>query len=111
MNIVKLEDSLKSIFQKDIQFKLNEKVLKEGKLILFSFKEFYLHFKLRVNNSYKNFEIPCPFEYTLETNRFVFDYTNKTFTKNNKNLEFLIKVLKKNKTSKYYNNHLIINFS
>jgi len=111
MNIVELEDSLKKIFQKDITFNLNGKTLKEGKLILFSFKEFYLHFKLKVNDSYKNFEIPCPFEYSIESSRFVFDYTNKTFSKNNKNLDFLIKVLKKNKTSKYYNNYLIINFS
>ena len=111
MNIFELENDLKSIFQKDIQFKLNEKVLKEGKLILFSFKEFYLHFKLKVNNSYKNFEVPCPFTYKTESNRLVFDYTNKTFVKNNKSLDFLIKVLKKNKTSKYYNNYLIINFS
>lgn len=111
MSIVELEEDLKNIFQKDIQFKLNNKILKEGKLILFSFKEFYLHFKLKVNNSYKNFELPCPFNYKIESGKFIFDYTNKTFAKNNKNIDFLIKVLKKSKTSKYYNNYLIISFS
>jgi len=112
MNMVELENDLKDIFQKNIKFVLNEKVLKEGRLILFSFKEFYLHFKLQTeNNSYKNFEIPCPFSYTVKNNCLEFDYKNSTFTKNDKDIEFLVKLVKKNKTSKYYNNTLIINFS
>lgn len=107
-----VEREFKNLFQKDLQFKLNNKVLKEGKLILFSFKEFYLHFKLLVKpNNYKQFEIPYPFSYKVEPSQIVFDYTNNSFRKNNKEIDFLLKLLKKNKHSKFYDNTLIISYS
>lgn len=108
-NILKLEKDMSSIFQKHLKFKINNKILKEGKLILFSFKEFYLHFKLHIsNNSFKYVEIPYPFNYRIEHNSIYFDYTNKSFSKNNSEVDFLIKLLKRHKHSKFYDNTLII---
>ena len=109
--IENIEHEFKNLFQKDLQFKLNNKVLKEGKLILFSFKEFYLHFKLLVKtNTYKQFEIPYPFAYKIEPTRVILDYTNGTFRKNNKEIDFLANLLKKNKHLKFYDNTLIISY-
>lgn len=109
MSILKLEKDITSIFQRNLKFRINNKVLKEGKLILFSFKEFYLHFKLCIGtNTFKYIEVPYPFNYQIEDDKIVFDYTNRSLTKNNSELETLIKLLKKQKLSKFYDNKLII---
>jgi len=109
MSILQLEKDISSIFQKNLKFKINNKVLKEGKLILFSFKEFYLHFKLCLSsNNYKHIEIPYPFDYRIEEKKIYFDYTNRTLIKNNKELDTLIKLVKRHKFSKFYDNTLII---
>lgn len=108
-NILKLEKDMSLIFQKKLRFKINNKILKEGKLILFSFKEFYLHFKLHIaNNNYKYIEIPYPFNYRMEQNTIYFDYTNQSLSRNNSEIELLIKLLKRHKHSKFYDNTLII---
>jgi hypothetical protein len=109
MSILRLEKDITSIFQKNLKFRINNKVLKEGKLILFSFKEFYLHFKLCIGtNTFKYLEVPYPFNYQIENDKIVFDYTNRSLTKNNLEIETLIKLLKKQKLSKFYDNKLII---
>jgi hypothetical protein len=111
MSILNLEKDVSSIFQKNLKFRINNKTLREGKLILFSFKEFYLHFKLCVgHNTYKYIEIPYPYTYRFEENKLFFDYTNSTLTKKNKELETIIKLLKRQKFSKFYDNTLIIEF-
>lgn len=111
MSILNLEKDVSSIFQKNLKFRINNKTLREGKLILFSFKEFYLHFKLCVgHNIYKYIEIPYPYTYRFEENKLLFDYTNGTLTKKDKELETIIKLLKRQKFSKFYDNTLIIEF-
>jgi len=111
-NILRLEKDITSIFQKNLKFKVNNKILKEGRLILFSFKEFYLHFKLHVSgNIYKYIEIPYPYNYKIENTNIMFDYTNKTLSKNNNDIDVLIKLLKRHKHSKFYDNTLIIEVS
>jgi len=111
-NILKLEKDMASIFQKDLKFKINNKILKEGKLILFSFKEFYLHFKLHVTgNTYKYIELPYPYYYKITPSSIMFDYTNNSLSKNNTDIDVLIKLLKRAKHSKFYDNTLIIEIS
>lgn len=111
-NILRLEKDMASIFQKNLRFKINNKILKEGKLILFSFKEFYLHFKLHVTgNTYKYIELPYPYNYKINSSCILFDYTNTSLSKNNSDVDVLIKLLKRTKHSKFYDNTLIIEIS
>ena len=107
-----IEHEIKDLFQKNLTFTLNRKILKEGKLILFSFKEFYLHFKLMVKpNVYKYVEVPYPFSYSKEPGKIIFDYSNSKFTRNKTEADFIIKLIKKHKHSKFYDNILMIHYS
>jgi hypothetical protein len=71
-------------FQKNISINLDNKVLRQGKLLLFSIKDFYIHFTLLQNKTTKNFELPYPYNTYMEnltSNVLVLDYRLKTFTK------------------------------
>jgi hypothetical protein len=109
-----LQESLRGILQKDIKFILNKKILREGKLILFNVKDFYIHFLLETQKKpfTKNYEIPVPFDIIQAQGSLTFDYSTQHIIKNNKQISLLIDsaVKKTNKTSKFYNNILTIEF-
>jgi hypothetical protein len=112
MKLFDLEKYINVALQKDVEFAVNSKTLKTGKLILFSVKEFYLNFKLiSSGKEYKSFEIPYPFSFYTEGNRFYFDYTLKSLYGTNKELEQQVKFFRRIKFSKLYDNMLIVTHS
>jgi len=109
MNLYNIEEKINSALQKTLSFKINDKTVKRGKLILFSVKEFYLNFKLLDTscNAYKTYEIPYPFSFSFVNNNYYFDYRLKTLLKDNSELQQHCNLLKKIKFSKLYDNVLI----
>jgi len=93
-------------FQKEISIVIDNKVLRQGKLLLFSIKDFYLHFTLLTNNATKNFELPYPFNaymFNLSSNILILDYKNRTFTKDLPDiLEKAKSLFNKDKHMKYF---------
>jgi hypothetical protein len=86
MNIqgTKLEKVCKFLLQKNLTLELNKKVHKEGKLILFYQKNFYLTFVMDTAKKAKEkIEIPIPFEIEAheDDNLVYFDYRVKTLAK------------------------------
>lgn len=78
------EDIFLPFFQKNISIVLENKILRQGKLLLFSIKDFYLHFTLHSDNNTKTFELPYPFLTYMEdltSKVLVLDYKIDTFTK------------------------------
>lgn len=100
------EEKFLPFFQKEISITLDNKVLRQGKLLLFSIKDFYLHFTLYSKKLTKNFELPYPFSaYTDsgESNILVLDYKVKSFTRDLNDIYDKTKlVVGKNKHMKYY---------
>ena len=90
-----LEELCKHLLQKDISLEINNKIFKQGKLILFYQKNFYLTFIL--NTAKKDgdkIEIPIPFETEahLDDNLIYFDYRIKTLAKLAPEIENYLKV-------------------
>jgi len=85
-----LEAACKFLLQKDLNLEFKNKTYKQGKLILFYQRNFYITFVM--NTSKKNnekIEIPIPYETELyeEDNLVYFDYRLKTLAKHAPEIE------------------------
>lgn len=103
-----LEVSLKNFLQKSIKFKIDNKIVKTGKLILFSQNHYNLIFTLKNKNKNVTYKIPIPFDFSLVNDKLILNYKISTFTKNNKTIENILSRIKKKTYSKLYNKNLEI---
>lgn len=114
MNILQtpLEEACKFLLQKNISFEINNKIFKQGKLILFYQKNFYIMFIIQTAKKNKDkIEIPIPYE--LETyfdeGLIYFDYRIRTLSKFAPEMENFLKVYPRRLNSgKYWDNILTI---
>lgn len=106
------EDFFIPFFQKNISIILESKTLRQGKLLLFCVKDFYLNFTLLHNGVSKVFELPYPFDTYLESltsSVLVLDYKYRTLTRNLDDIEFSSRpLLSKSKHMKYFDNTIKI---
>lgn len=108
-----VEKACKFLLQKDLVLEFKNKTYKEGKLILFYQKNFYLTFVMNtVKKNNEKIEIPLPYETEIyeEDNLVYFDYRIKTLAKHAPEIETnLIIYPRKNKGNKFWNTILVIN--
>ena len=113
MYFAQLQKSLKILLQRDIKFTINDKVLREGKLILFNLKDYYIECTMiNKNDQHKMYEVPVPFNITITPNKVLYDYSILRATKRNVDNRIAVKMLASNvgKKSKFYDNTLIIEY-
>lgn len=111
MNTILLQDHLNDILQKNVCFDMNNKTLREGKLVIYNIKDFYISFTLITKkDQQKVYELPVPFESYRTGTDLIFDYSLPHITKNSTRVEYLLTSLKNKigKKCKFYNNKLII---
>lgn len=114
MNITKtpLEEACKFLLQRNLSMEVSNKVFKEGKLILFYQKNFYLTFIMDTDKKKKEkVEIPIPYEIEIheEDSLIYFDYRLKTLAKHAPEVENYLKVYSSKKNSnKFWNTILTI---
>ena len=102
-----IEELFLSFLQKDISIVLENKTIKQGKLLLFCVKDFYLNFTLLSNNIIKTFELPYPFltrTESLSTANLLLDYKTHTLFKTAPTIKNNILFASKDKHMKFYNN-------
>ena len=105
MNAARLETLFKDILQKDVRILLKDRVLREGKFILFRQTNFCFELILMTGKKMNKFLLPIPYsiEHWNGDDVFFLDYRNRTLVKDNQYvLEYLKKVKIRN-PSKYYN--------
>jgi hypothetical protein len=114
MNITKTptENACMFLLQKNISLELNNKPYKQGKLIIFYQKNFYLTFVIdTVKNKREKIEIPIPFgvEMHEDDDLVFFDYRLKTLAKQAPEVENYLRVYSSKKNSnKFWNSILTI---
>jgi len=114
MNITKtpLEEACKFLLQRTVTMEIANKTFKEGKLLLFYQKNFYLTFIMDTDKKNKEkIEIPIPYgiEIHEEDDLVYFDYRLKTLSKHAPEVENYLKVYSSKKNSnKFWNTILTI---
>jgi N-glycosylase/DNA lyase len=114
MNITKtpLEEACKFLLQRKMSMEVAAKVFKEGKLLLFYQKNFYLTFIMDTDkNRREKIEIPIPYDIEIheEDNLVYFDYRLKTLAKHAPEVENYLKVYScKKNSNKFWNTILTI---
>jgi len=107
-----LEEVCKSLLQKRVTLELNNKIFKQGKIILFYQKNFYLTFLMdTAKKEREKIEIPIPYDVELheEDDLIYFDYRLKTLAKHAPEVENYLKVYScKNNANKFWNTILTI---
>tara|TARA_R100000951_G_scaffold65264_1_gene55086 strand:- start:5107 stop:5505 length:399 start_codon:yes stop_codon:yes gene_type:complete len=117
-----LEKNIQRVLQCPIEFwamdaemggPVHNKPIKAGKLKLYRLKDFYIQFDIDVGTDInKIYEVPYPFKtFVCESSRrVIFDYTIKTLSSNNSELFYKLKLMSKQKKTKFYNSYLAIHF-
>lgn len=104
-----IESNFNYFLQRDIVFSMDNKIIKEGKLILFSQKDYYLIFHLKNSNGdNKKYELPYPFHINREKNYLTFDYKIESISKNDSELYYRLLSLNKNQVSRFFNNKILM---
>ena len=104
-----IESKFNYFLQRDVVFSMDNKIIKEGKLILFSQKDYYLIFHLKNSNGdNKKYELPYPFNIDREKNYLTFDYKIESISKNDSELYYRLLSLNKNQVSRFYNNKILM---
>lgn len=112
INGTHIEDSCKSLLQKDISFEIRNKTIKKGKIVLFFQRNFHIVFILDTDKTKRDkIEIPIPFkiEHHEEDNLVYFDYRVSTFSKMYPECEPYLTLYKpKVAKSKFYDTILVL---
>lgn len=105
----KLEDALKKLLQETVDFIINGKVWKSGKIVLFKQSGFFIEFLIQTDKK-ERFEVPIPFndKFRFKNNKVVFDYTFTKLTRGNNQILQLIENIDHLKSSKFYDTYMII---
>lgn len=109
----RVETALNTALQKTVTFNVNDKTLREGKIILYNIKDFYITFNIITSkNIAKVYDIPVPFNVVSSKKSIIFDYTLDNIVKNDIFTEYLITTVnnKIGKKSKLYDSKLTIEF-
>lgn len=111
INGTELEECCKFLLQKNLTLEIKDKVYKQGKLLIFQQKNFYITFIL---DSQKNNKVELPIPFDIEThydeNLIYFDYRLKTLSKFSPEIETnLIFYPKKTGGNKFWDTILTIN--
>ncbi len=106
-----IEEYLEPLLQCEVFFMLGPKKIKQGKLLVYTIKDYIISFTIRNNkNQLKSYDVYYPYDVYLDKNkRLVFDYTTDTLTTSNNELMELIELeTKDTKNHKLFDSLLTI---
>jgi hypothetical protein len=104
-----IEKNILNYLQKKIVFVCENKNYREGKLLLFAVKDFYLNFTISCDRKErKTYEIPFPFDFRAKKNHLEFDYHFSNLSKGMHNILSSLKTLPIPKKKKFYNINVVL---
>jgi len=104
----KVDNELKTLILKNLEFQLDGKSIKKGKLKIFNTKQFFIKFKLESDNNLKDYELPYPYNIRRIENGYLFDYTLSAFIPRTEEVYWKMMCMDKADASKLHNNYLFI---
>jgi len=101
-----LEEQLKDIILKNVDFQIGGKSIKSGKVKVFNTKQFFIRFKLESETHTREYDLPYPFKVTKVSDGYVFDYCLSAFCPKTEELHWKMLLMNKSDASKLHNNYL-----
>ena len=97
---------LETLLQREIHITCNNRILRKGKFILYTVKDYYISIILKNNKDVnKTYEMPYPFHmvYDEEKDDIVFDYTIDTLSENFDTVSLITSVMSGFSSNKLFN--------
>jgi len=108
-NIETYTKALQRLLQMNISIKCDSKVLKAGRLKLFSTKQYFIRFNIETSKKEnKILELPYPYAIHLTDTTCTLNYRLSVLTGSNNNIASKLRSLKTNNTYKMYDNLVVI---
>ena len=104
----KVEEQLKPLMLQTVDFQIDGKSIKRGKIKVFNTKQFFIKFKLESMESVKDFELPYPFKITKLPNGYMFDYSLSAFVPKTEESYWRMRTMNRSEASKLYDNYLFV---
>lgn len=104
----KLENQLKSLMLKNVEFKVDGKAIRKGKIKVFNTKQFFIKFKLECAHDTKEYELPYPYKVIKLPNGYLFDYCLSAFVPRTEEVFWKMKTLNHDDSSKIHEKYLFI---
>ena len=104
----KLEQQLKSIILKTVEFQLDGKTIKRGKIKVINTKHFFIRFKLESDTGVKDYDLPYPFKIDKLSEGLLFDYSLSAFCPRTEDVYWKMFMMNKSEASKLHNAYLNI---
>jgi hypothetical protein len=102
----KLENQLKDIILKNVEFQIDGKNIKRGKIKVFNTKQFFIRFKLEQENKIQEYDLPYPFKVLKVPNGYIFDYCLSAFCPRTEDTFWKMKLMDRTGASKLHDNYL-----
>lgn len=103
-----IEQYFNYFLQRNVVFSMDSKIIKEGKLILFSQKDYYLTFHLKNSaGEQKKYEIPYPFNIVRKNKYLNISYDLQDISKKDDQLYYRLIALNQIHNSRFYNNKIM----
>jgi hypothetical protein len=104
----RLEDQLKPLMLSNVEFVIDNKVIKRGKIRVYNTKQFFIKFRLEHSDDVKDYEIPYPFRVERLDNGYLFDYCLSAFIPNTEEVYWKMKMMNKEESSKLHEKYLFV---
>ncbi len=103
-----LDSTLKNLILQDVDFQIDGKSIKRGKIKVFNTKQFFIKFKIEAEGEAKDFEIPYPFKVVKVEEGYLFNYCLSAFCPRTEDAFWKMFLMDKSEASKLHNNHLMV---
>ena len=97
---------MKDVMLKTVDFQIDGKSVKKGRVKVFNTKQFFIRFKLENDNESREYDLPYPFKVTKTTTGYLFDYCLSAFCPRTEDLYWKMLMMNKSEASKLHNNYL-----
>ena len=104
----RLEEQLKDVILKNVDFQIDGKSIKKGKVKVFNIKQFFIRFKLESDQNIKEYDLPYPFKVVKLNNGYLFDYSLSAFCARTEDTYWKMLLMNKTDASKLHNNYLYV---
>lgn len=104
----RLENQLKPLLLTNVEFVIDGKVIKRGKIKVFNTKQFFIKFRLENLESIKDYELPYPFRVEKVSDGYLFDYCLSAFIPNTEEVFWKMRGMNKDDSSKLHEKYLFV---